>query len=168
MTVSAVDPTVEVPDVRQQTVANAQALLAQVGLRLAQRGTQASVQPAGIVLSQDPVAGLARPDGLRDLVVVSAGGLVVVPQLIGRQQSAAVQLLRSLGLDFSSDVVVNLSRAPGTVVSPGSERGRPGADRLDRGHARRHPPDPSIRATEADHQEARLPAHPCRRDDAVD
>jgi serine/threonine-protein kinase len=115
--VSAVDPTVEVPDIRQQTVANAQAALAQVNLRLSQRASQASVQPAGIVLSQDPLPGSRAPTGSTVTVVVSAGGLVVVPGLIGRTQSAAVGLLHAVGLNLSAEVEVNLSRPPGTIFS---------------------------------------------------
>ena len=117
VTVSATDPSVEVPDVRQQTSANAQALLSQVSLRLQVTGSQATVQPAGIVLTQDPVAGSRVPTGSAVSVVMSAGGLVVVPQLIGMAQGAAVQRLKSLNLDFDSEVVVNLSRAPGTVIA---------------------------------------------------
>ena len=117
VTVSATDPSVEVPDVRQQTSANAQALLSQVSLRLQVTGSQATVQPAGIVLTQDPVAGSRVPTGSAVSVVMSAGGLVAVPQLIGMAQGTAVQRLKSLSLDFDSEVVVNLSRAPGTVIA---------------------------------------------------
>jgi beta-lactam-binding protein with PASTA domain len=114
--VSAVDPTVVVPDVRQQSVAAAQAILAQVGLGYAQRGTQPSVQAAGIVLSQDVPPGSRAPIGSVVPVVVSAGGLVVVPQLIGFQQATAVQILKSLGLGFDSEVETNLLKTPGTVL----------------------------------------------------
>jgi serine/threonine-protein kinase len=117
VTVSAVDPTVEVPDIRNQTVAAAQALLARVNLGLSQRGTQPSVQPAGLVLTQDPVPGSRAPTGSVVVVVVTAGGLVVVPQLVGMAQGTAVQQLRNLNLQAESEVVVNLLRTPGTVVS---------------------------------------------------
>ena len=117
VTVSATDPSVEVPDVRQQSSANAQALLGQVSLRLQVTGSQSTVQAAGIVLTQDPVAGSRVPTGSAVSVVMSAGGLVVVPQLIGMAQGAAVQTLKGLNLGFDSEVVVNLSRAPGTVIA---------------------------------------------------
>ncbi len=117
VTVSAMDPSVEVPDVRQQSSANAQALLGQVSLRLQVTGSQPTVQPAGIVLTQDPVAGSRVPTGSAVSVVMSAGGLVVVPQLLGMAQGTAVQTLKSLNLGFDSEVVVNLSRAPGTVIA---------------------------------------------------
>jgi serine/threonine-protein kinase len=121
--VSAVDPTVEVPDVRQQSVAAAQAILARAGLGYAQRGTQPSVQPAGIVLSQDVVPGSRAPIGSVVPVVVSAGGLVVVPGLIGRTQADAVGLLHAVGLNMSSDVEVNLSRPAGTIFSQDPDAG---------------------------------------------
>jgi serine/threonine-protein kinase len=145
VTVSALDPTVEVPDIRQQAVGTAQAQLAAAGLRLAQRGSQASVQAAGIVLSQDPVGGSRAPTGSSVVVVVSAGGLVVVPALIGRQQSAAVTLLRSVGLGFSSDEILNLSRVPGTVVSqdPGAGAQVPVGSVVDMLVASRQIRDPS-------------------------
>jgi serine/threonine-protein kinase len=114
--VSAVDPTVVVPDVRQQSVAAAQAILAQVGLGYAQRGTQPSVQAAGFVLSQDVPPGSRAPVGSVVPVVVSAGGLVVVPQLIGFQQATAVQILKNVGLGFDSEVETNLTKTPGTVI----------------------------------------------------
>ena len=166
--VSAVDPTVEVPDIRQQTVANAQALLAQVNLRLSQRGTQASVQPAGIVLSQDPLPGSRAPTGSVISVVVSAGGLVVVPGLIGRTAVRGRGAAATPRAHFSSDVVVNLSRPPGTVFSPGPGRGRPGADRHDRGHARRHPPDRRSGRRRTDHPNAAASRRSCRHDDTDD
>ena len=117
VTVSAMDPSVEVPDVRQQSSANAQALLGQVSLRLQVTGSQSTVQAAGFVLTQDPVAGSRVPTGSAVSVVMSAGGLVVVPQLLGMAQGAAVQTLKGLNLGFDSEVVVNLSRPPGTVIA---------------------------------------------------
>jgi beta-lactam-binding protein with PASTA domain len=121
--VSAADPTVLVPDVRQQTVGAAQAILAQAGLGFAQRGTQPSVQAAGIVLSQDVVPGSRAPIGSVVPVVVSAGGLVIVPQLVGMQQAAAVQLLKSRGLGFDSVVESIFSVAPGTVIDQDESAG---------------------------------------------
>ena len=117
VTVSATDPSVEVPDVRQQSSANAQALLGQVSLRLQVTGSQSTVQAAGFVLTQDPVAGSRVPTGSAVSVVMSAGGLVVVPQLLGMAQGAAVQTLKGLNLGFDSEVVVNLSRPPGAVIA---------------------------------------------------
>jgi serine/threonine-protein kinase len=113
--VSAVDTSVAVPELRQQTVQNAQAIAAQANLRLAQSGTQASTQPAGIVLSQDPMAGSRVPAGSVVSVVVSAGGLVVVPNLRGMTQATASARVHALGLGFSGDVEVNLSVPVGTI-----------------------------------------------------
>jgi serine/threonine-protein kinase len=121
--VSAVDPTVEVPDIRNQTVANAQAMLAQVNLRLAQRATQASVQPAGLVLSQDIVPGSRAPTGSTITVVVSAGGLVVVPSVIGRTQAVASSALKARGLNMSASVETNLSRPAGTIFEQDPDPG---------------------------------------------
>jgi beta-lactam-binding protein with PASTA domain len=113
--VSAMDTSVAVPDVRQQTVQNAQAALAQANLGLSQSGSQQSTQPAGIILSQSPVAGSRVPAGSVVSVIVSVGGLAVVPNLIGRTQASASSLLHSLGLGFSGDVEVNLSVPAGTI-----------------------------------------------------
>ena len=114
--VSATDPSVEVPDVRQQTSANAQALLAQVSLRLQVTSTVPTVQQAGIVLTQDPVAGSRVPTGSTISVVLSAGGLAVVPQLVGRQQGWRISNCWRERLDFDSELVPT-SPTPGTVLS---------------------------------------------------
>jgi serine/threonine-protein kinase len=115
--VSTVDQSVEVPELRQQTAATAEALLGQVSLRLQVTETVPSLQPAGIVLTQNPMAGSRVPTGSVVSVVLSAGGLVVVPQVTGLSQAVAVQQLRAARLGFTSEVVVNLSRAPGTVLA---------------------------------------------------
>jgi serine/threonine-protein kinase len=122
--VSAVDTSVAVPDVRQQTFANARATLAQVNLGLAQSSSQPSTQAAGIVLAQSPVPGSRVPAGSVVSAVVSAGGLVVVPNLHGMTQTNASSLVHSIGLGFSGDVEVNLSVPVGTIFaqdpSPGT------------------------------------------------
>ena len=68
------------------------------------------------MLTQDPVAGSRVPTGSAVSVVMSAGGLVVVPQLLGMAQGAAVQTLKGRPR-LRLRGVVNLSRPPGTVIA---------------------------------------------------
>jgi serine/threonine-protein kinase len=121
--VSEVDPTVEVPDIRKQTIPKEQAIHNQNNHQIAQRTTQTSVLPAGIVLSQDTVPGSRAPTGSTVTVVVSAGGLVVVPALIGRTQAVASGMLRAVGLNMSATVETNLSRPPGTIFEQDPDAG---------------------------------------------
>jgi serine/threonine-protein kinase len=105
-----------VPDVRQQQVGSAQAILAAANLGMRQTATQPSVQAAGLVLSQDPLAGSRVPAGTVVSVVVSAGGLVVVPNVLGQTQAQASAIVQRLGLGFTSEVQIDLSHPAGSII----------------------------------------------------
>ena len=89
---------VEVPDIQRLTQADATARLQSATLRLLLASRQASVTDAGIVLSQQPTPGQRVVPGSTVSVVVSAGGLVVVPNVFGLMQQLAVTRLQAAGL----------------------------------------------------------------------
>jgi eukaryotic-like serine/threonine-protein kinase len=84
----------------------------------------ASSQPEGIVLSQEPVAGVTAVSGTTVKLTVSSGVKpVVVPRLVGQTQGAAADALTKLGL---KPVLRNVpsDRPGGTVVGQNPPAGK--------------------------------------------
>jgi beta-lactam-binding protein with PASTA domain len=104
-----------VPDVTALPLADAQRKLQAVGFK-AEVKRVASSKPKGIVLDQDPAAGVTAVRGTTVTLNVSSGAKpVVVPRVVGQTQGAAVQALTALGL---KPVLQNVpsDRPAGTVV----------------------------------------------------
>ena len=145
--VSTGKPQATVPDLVNQTQADATNLLTAAGLELGTVTTETSTTvPAGSVISQDPAAGEKVDKGSSVSIVVSSGTPtptatptpttsptttgVSVPNVYGMQSSAAEQELTALGLQAAyrtkpntgqpSGTVVNIRPDAGTVVPPGS------------------------------------------------
>jgi eukaryotic-like serine/threonine-protein kinase len=92
---------VEVPTVvgDQQQIAENE--IERAGL-IANVETQDSDEPEGIVIAQDPVAGSSVSPGSEVTIVVSTGaGSVIVPDVEGLSEDAAIDTLASRGLDVS-------------------------------------------------------------------
>jgi len=104
-----------VPDVTALPLADAQRKLQALGFK-AEVKRVASSKPKGVVLDQDPAAGLTAVRGTTVTLNVSSGAKpVVVPRVVGQTQGAAVQALTALGL---KPVLQNVPSAQpaGTVV----------------------------------------------------
>ncbi len=104
-----------VPDVTALPLADAQRKLQALGFK-AEVKRVASSKPKGIVLDQDPAAGVTAVRGTTVTLNVSSGARpVVVPRVVGQTQGAAVQALTALGL---KPVLQNVpsDRPAGTVV----------------------------------------------------
>jgi serine/threonine-protein kinase len=87
---------VTVPNLRGLTVAQAQSQLEGQGLRLGRTEPEASDEPSGTILQQDPAAGEALQQGQAVDVTVSAGREeAIVPNLVGLTSSDAAS--RALG-----------------------------------------------------------------------
>jgi len=87
-----------VPDVTALPLAGAQHKLQARGFK-AEVKRVASTKPKGIVLEQDPAAGVTAVRGTTVTLSVSSGAKpVVVPRVVGQTQGAAVQALTALGL----------------------------------------------------------------------
>jgi serine/threonine-protein kinase len=113
---ASADATVEVPEVRRLAVDAARTALGSVSLQLQVSGSTRSVDPEGTVLTQEPLPGSRVPAGSVVSVVVSAGGLVEVPRLIGMNQGAAVRQLELVNLVAEVTEDFEISRPPGTVI----------------------------------------------------
>jgi beta-lactam-binding protein with PASTA domain len=91
----------------------------------------ASTKPKGIVLDQDPAAGVTALSGTTVTLSVSSGAKsVVVPRVVGQTQGDAVQALTALGLkpvlqnvpsDKPAGTVVGQKPPAGKEVDKGAE-----------------------------------------------
>ena len=107
---------IEVPDVRNLTLDQAEAALRPLNLQVSRAGERFDPsQPRGFILSQDPAPGTAVRGSRRVSVIVSLGEeYSSVPELFGESQRSAEQLLRSSGLRLGA-----IARAPSEEVGEG-------------------------------------------------
>jgi beta-lactam-binding protein with PASTA domain len=120
---ASADESIEVPDVRRMHLDAAAPLLERSSLRLKVSDSTGSVEREGTILTQDPVPGTRAPIGSVVSVVVSAGGFVVVPNVVNMLQALAIRRLAGVGL--SAEVVgrFDLSRPVGTVLEQTPDAG---------------------------------------------
>jgi eukaryotic-like serine/threonine-protein kinase len=115
---------VEVPTVvgDQQQIAENE--IERAGL-IANVETQNSDEPEGIVIAQDPAAGSSVSPGSEVTIVVSTGaGSVIVPDVEGLSEDAAIDTLASRGLDASvREEPVNDPADDGRVLDQAPEAG---------------------------------------------
>ncbi|HET9325243.1 MAG TPA: PASTA domain-containing protein [Candidatus Eisenbacteria bacterium] len=124
---------VEVPDVRNLTLDQAEQALRPLNLQVSRAGERFDpVVPPGFVLSQDPLPGTDVRGNRRVSVVVSLGEeFSSVPELSGESQRSAEQLLKSAGLrvgaiarapsdDVGQDLVIGSDPGPESVLPQGS------------------------------------------------
>lgn len=124
---------VEVPDVRNLTLDQAEQALRPINLQVSRAGERFDpVVPRGFVLSQDPMPGTDVRGNRRVSVVVSLGEeFSSVPELSGESQRSAEQLLRSAGLrvgaiarapsdEVGQDLVIGSDPSPESVLPQGS------------------------------------------------
>jgi serine/threonine-protein kinase len=110
---------VTVPSVAGQTVSAATQTLQSQNLSVGSTSTENSTSTAkGEVISTDPKAGAKVSKNSHVNLVVSAGAptMVSVPQVVGQQLNAAVELLTNAGLSFKPRYVTS-NKAPGTVLT---------------------------------------------------
>jgi len=107
---------VEVPDVRNLTLDQAEQALRGANLQLSRAGERFDPSvPRGFILSQDPAADTQVRGGKRVSVVLSLGEeFSSVPELSGESQRSAEQLIRSAGLRLGA-----ITRAPSEDVGEG-------------------------------------------------
>ena len=127
----AVSGNLELQDVTGQSIDTAKASLEAAGF-VVQSSYEASEEvEAGLVVSQDPVAGSQIPEGYTITLVVSSGtGNISVPNLMNATAAEAKVALENLGLaltltEGNSDTVPSgsvMSQSPeaGSMVAPGS------------------------------------------------
>jgi eukaryotic-like serine/threonine-protein kinase len=120
----AVEPGVDIPDVRGKSADDAAGELSGLSLQVTQAGQANDTIPAGQAIGTDPATGTRVPRNSPVRLFVSTGPAERdVPTVIGQTQGAATNQLVSEG--FS--VVVNFTPAPGSagiVVSQAPAGGR--------------------------------------------
>jgi serine/threonine-protein kinase len=124
---------VEVPDLRNLTLDQAEQALLPLNLQVSRAGERFDpAVPRGFILTQDPAPGTEVRGRKRVSVVVSLGEeFSSVPALFGESQRSAEQLLRSAGLrlgaiahapsdEVAEDLVVGSDPGPESVLPQGS------------------------------------------------
>jgi serine/threonine-protein kinase len=114
---------VDVPDVRRVRAENAQNILANLGFQV-QLQEEASTVSEGFVTRQSPID-VKLPKGETVTIWVSIGDKVIMPDVTGRTEEEARQLIANAGLAFSFADVQGCDKlgdlcnqfAPGQVVS---------------------------------------------------
>ena len=119
-----------IPDVVGLQLPDAQQKLEAQGFKVEVKRV-ASTKPKGIVLDQDPAAGVTALSGTTVTLSVSSGAKpVVVPRVVGQTQGDAVQALTALGLkpvlqnvpsDKPAGTVVGQKPPAGKEVDKGAE-----------------------------------------------
>ena len=130
VTISVSSGRLAVPDVTALPFADAQQKLQARGFK-AEVKRVASTKQKGIVLEQDPAAGVTAVRGTTVTLSVSSGAKpVVVPRVVGQTQGDAVQALTALGLkpvlqnvpsDQPAGTVVGQKPPAGKEVDKGAE-----------------------------------------------
>jgi eukaryotic-like serine/threonine-protein kinase len=125
---------VEVPNVIGQSQDDAEAAIADAGLRVGDVGDEFSDQPEGTVIGQSPDPGTEVDRGSAVSITVSAGpATVAVPDIRCQDKASARAAVRDAGLEYqeggktfseecdgASGVVIEQNPAPGTQVQPGT------------------------------------------------
>jgi beta-lactam-binding protein with PASTA domain len=118
----AIPITVIVPDVVGSTERDASATLNKFRLRTGAVGSEPSRSPSGRVLAQGPKAGDRVQVGSAVDLVIARPIEVAVPQLVGRAQREAIDVLK--GAELVGGATLEESRQPaGTVLSQQPEAG---------------------------------------------
>ncbi len=99
-TLGVFNPTIAVPDLTNQSVADATTTLQAQGLTVGKVLPQFDDQvKAGLIISQDPAAGIRIEKGaFVDLVVSKGVEMVPVPSVLNQAEGKAFQILRDAGL----------------------------------------------------------------------
>ena len=116
ITVSTGPANVQVPDLTNKTLADAQTALQQAKLKLGTQTPQDSQLPPGTIISQDPKAGAQATEGSPVNVVVASGN-GKVPDVRGLPADQAQTTLSEAG--YSPEIVEqpNASQQAGTVIN---------------------------------------------------
>ncbi|MGL6186797.1 MAG: Stk1 family PASTA domain-containing Ser/Thr kinase [Clostridium chrysemydis] len=131
VTVSAGKKKVEVPNVVEESLEDAKAILKSKGLTNISEDYQYSDKAAGTVMSQNPSKGQEVTEDTDITLIVSKGPEIkytTVPRLTGLSKDEAIQKLQSVNLKYSEESkIVDSSEQVGKVVSftPGANEKLP-------------------------------------------
>jgi serine/threonine-protein kinase len=124
----------EVPNVSGQSQDDAEAAIADAGLRVGDVSDEFSDEPEGTVIGQSPDPGTEVDRGSAVSITVSAGpATVAVPDILCQDKASARAAVQDAGLEYqeggktfsdecdgASGVVIEQNPAPGTQVQPGT------------------------------------------------
>jgi serine/threonine-protein kinase len=114
---------VTIPNVVNDTAPVAVEKLQQAGFQINRQEAPDDKVPAGVVMGQQPPAGQSAPRGSAVTIVVSTGKrLVRVPDVVGKREAEAQQLIREAGLRTASPNYQGPNDVPRQVL----EQVRPG------------------------------------------
>ena len=115
---------IRVPSVTGMKLADAEAALRKVGLTPGEvtEATSTTI-PVGVVISTNPVAGLAWPQTRPVAIVQSAG--IPLPNLVGQQQDAAQQLAQQDGFQLNPEQDMHSDQPAGTITGQSPKAGTP-------------------------------------------
>ena len=118
-------PEVEVPNVKNQNLQQAQSSLEGVGLRVGQLSTKTSNKAEGTVLQQDPTAGETIEEGQAVNLTVSGGpGESIVPNVVGTASpDAARKQLELSDLELGNVRESDSDQPEGYVLSQSPDQG---------------------------------------------
>ena len=129
LTISESEDSVEVPNIVGETILDAESILYQYGLKLAEPSYEEDKEhEEGIIIRQEPSEGSQAEKNSLIKVVVSKGNSdeVEVPDFIGRNKDEVIKELTDLGLkykitskdseDFDKDIVTDQSITSGSTV----------------------------------------------------
>ncbi len=118
---------VQVPDLGGRSPAEAQSIIAGLGLTYQDGGPRDSARPAGTVDGTDPAAGASVSKGTVITVFTSNGSLVALPDVVGKKLSDAQAALSGFAVQVSggggnpADIVSAMNPGAGTGIKPGSK-----------------------------------------------
>ncbi|MBE3557089.1 MAG: Stk1 family PASTA domain-containing Ser/Thr kinase [Firmicutes bacterium] len=111
---------VQVPDVRNLPLAQAQAKLQSVGLDQIQTRQQASDQPSGVVIDQNPAPGMmVKANRVMQLTVSSGPQTIAMIDVIGETLAGARNSLQAQGIPID-DAHLKIVNSPSTEQPPGT------------------------------------------------
>lgn len=114
---------VAIPNVVNDTAPVAAEKLQQAGFQINRQEASDDKVPAGVVMGQQPPAGQSAPRGSTVTIVVSTGKrLVKVPDVVGKREAEAQQMIRDAGLRTAPANYQGPNDVPRQVL----ERVRPG------------------------------------------
>jgi eukaryotic-like serine/threonine-protein kinase len=127
LVVSSGPASVELPDVKDLSSAQATQRLVQAGFRPTTQSRASATVTAGVVISTEPPGGAVRKAGSPVTVLVSSGpAQVQVPTLTGQSEAEAKASLRAVGLEVGTVTKRESKSAEvGTVLSQSPPAGSP-------------------------------------------
>jgi beta-lactam-binding protein with PASTA domain len=110
-------PPLQVPDTVGKTQAEAESIIAALGLTTSVKTAASETVPAGSVISMAPAAGASVAKGSAVTLTVSQGPPLKMPDIVGKTQAEAESTIAAIGLVTSIKNAVSETVPVGNVIS---------------------------------------------------